>query len=1051
VRGYTLFTQERGDEAAAKLAAKFAGIARQGVEARGGSVIELRGDEALAVFGSPRQAIRAAVDLQQRFVDETLADPSLPLMVGIGLDAGEAVPLEGGYRGGALNLAARLCGQAGPGEVLTSPEVVHLARAVDGIRYVERGEVHLKGLAQPVRIIRIVPEGDDPAVALAPLTAARRPPPPPRSRLRSWKLVAAAAAVVVAVAVMVPITLLGHGGNAGGCRPAADVSADSVGIFQPGNGCLTGQISLGASPSAIAAGDGSIWVTNVDAHSVSRVDPVRGVTIQTIQVGNGPAGVAFGGGFVWVTNSLDGTVSQLDPQTDTRVNTIPVGNGPVGVAADARNVWVANSDDGTVTQIDERTGTPRAPIPVGQSADGIAVGGGSVWVSSESTGTVTRIDRSGNVVQSRPFGSGATAVALGQGAVWVANNLDGTVTRVDPASNSVLATIPVGDGPSGIAVTSTAVWVSNELAGTLSRIDPVRNVATEKVTTGNRPEGIVVTGNQMFVAVRASGAGHRGGTLKVLEPFANFISTDPAASDANTKVLPLTNDGLTGFRRVGGSAGTSLVPDLAVSLPAPSAGGRSYTFQLRPGIRYSTGALVQPQDFRRAIERSLVLNGEQGGYYAGVVGAQACLAAPNKPCDLSQGIVADPASNTVTFRLTSPDPDLLYQLALPSAYAVPAATPLHPHLPLPATGPYEIASLDPNGDIRLIRNPMFSEWSPAAQPSGFPDVIVERFGGTPDAAVTAVVSGSADLAKDAERSSTALLDSVRTQHASQLEATPWDSTWFLVLNTQVPPFNDRRVRQALNFAVDRAHLRDLTLGQGLGQVTCQVLPPDFPGYQPYCPYTANPSAKGAWTAPDLKRARQLVESSGTAGKVVTVWIPRWIHFGPDAGRYVVSVLDSLHYKARFRFAKDPLPHGGQAAPAGGLLRLGPGLRDAGQLHRHGPHLRRELRERQHRRVLRPGDRPRDRAPGRFRSAIPRRRHACGPRSTTTSPTRRPGSRSRTASCSRSSRPGSATTNTTPSGARCSTRCGFAERRASEGREEHGRLDLWSAPGSRFRV
>jgi adenylate cyclase len=114
IRGYTLFTLERGDEAAAKLATKFARLAREGVEARAGEVIELRGDEALCVFASSRQAIRAAVELQDRFVAETLSDPALPLAVGIGLDAGEAVSVEGGYRGGALNLAARLCGQAGP-------------------------------------------------------------------------------------------------------------------------------------------------------------------------------------------------------------------------------------------------------------------------------------------------------------------------------------------------------------------------------------------------------------------------------------------------------------------------------------------------------------------------------------------------------------------------------------------------------------------------------------------------------------------------------------------------------------------------------------------------------------------------------------------------------------------------------------------------------------------------------------------------------------------------------------------------------------------------
>ena len=111
--------------AAAKLAARFAAIAREVVEKHGGSVIELRGDEALAVFNSARQAILAATHAQDRFLDETVADPTLPLPVGIGLDVGEAVPLEGGYRGGALNLAARLCGQAGPGEILASQGVIH--------------------------------------------------------------------------------------------------------------------------------------------------------------------------------------------------------------------------------------------------------------------------------------------------------------------------------------------------------------------------------------------------------------------------------------------------------------------------------------------------------------------------------------------------------------------------------------------------------------------------------------------------------------------------------------------------------------------------------------------------------------------------------------------------------------------------------------------------------------------------------------------------------------------------------------------------------------
>ena len=118
VRGYTRFTQERGDEAGARLAARFAEVVGEVVVARDGQVVELRGDEALCVFASPRGALRAAVDLQRRCADELRADPSLPLRVGVGIDAGEAVAVAGGYRGGALNLAARLCSIAGPGEVL---------------------------------------------------------------------------------------------------------------------------------------------------------------------------------------------------------------------------------------------------------------------------------------------------------------------------------------------------------------------------------------------------------------------------------------------------------------------------------------------------------------------------------------------------------------------------------------------------------------------------------------------------------------------------------------------------------------------------------------------------------------------------------------------------------------------------------------------------------------------------------------------------------------------------------------------------------------------
>ena len=159
IRGYSRFTEEHGDEAAATLAARFSDLVREGVEIRGGELIEVRGDEALAVFDSARQAIRAAMDLQQQFAEETDTNPELPLRVGIGIDSGEAIALEdGSFRGAALNVASRLCALAHSGEVLISPGTSHLAGRLPGVRYVDRGRAHLKGIAGPVRIMRVVPE-----------------------------------------------------------------------------------------------------------------------------------------------------------------------------------------------------------------------------------------------------------------------------------------------------------------------------------------------------------------------------------------------------------------------------------------------------------------------------------------------------------------------------------------------------------------------------------------------------------------------------------------------------------------------------------------------------------------------------------------------------------------------------------------------------------------------------------------------------------------------------------------------------------------------------
>jgi ABC-type transport system substrate-binding protein/class 3 adenylate cyclase/DNA-binding beta-propeller fold protein YncE len=899
VRGYTLFTQERGDEAATKLAARFADVAREVVKEHGGSVIELRGDEALAAFDSARQAILAAAHAQDRFLEETIADPSFPLPVGIGLDAGEAVPLEAGYRGGALNLAARLCGRAGPGEILASQGVVHLARKVEGVRYADRGDLQLKGLAEPVHVVRVISEQGDPAEEfrrLAPGPPARGPAPVRLARRHPAMAIVVALALIAAVAVPTTIALRGGTGEA--------IVGDAVALVDLESGELIDHISLDSRPGAVAVGEGAVWVTLPDPGKVVEIDPKTRNVVDSIEVGADPVGVAVSDDSIWVANAGSSNVSRISPSAGNEiVDTIDVPGGAAAIAFGPDGIWVANSVGDTVSRIDPAKGEVVETIVVDDQPVALAAYQGALWVANARSGTVSHVSTGPPVtVQPANVGNAPQAIAVGLDSIWVANFLDGTVDRIDPATGSIDRTFPVGAGPSGLAISRGSVWISNAPEGAVKRLDPETGDA-ETIRLGSQAAGIDAGSNALWVGVRGAESTHRGGTLSVESLIYLMDPIDPAiAYSADTwNLLSLTNDGLLGFRRAPGIEGTTLVPDLATRIPDPTDGGRTYTFQLRPGIRYSSGDLVIPEDFRGAIERlfeTLDPEGEPSGgvpYFSGIVGAKDCM--PGNPCDLSSGIVADNDAGTVSFHLRAPDPDFLFKLTMPFAFVVPTGTPakLAPDAPVPATGPYVIDHYTVGKEVVLVRNPHFRPWS-SSRPDGFSDRIVWRLGPRVEPMVARTLSGQTDLLIAPLGGH--LLAMLSRNQAPQIHLDPMAITGYLFLNVQGPPFSNPNVRRALNYAIDRRAVVHDVFG-ARGEVTCQILPPTLPGFRPYCPFTSDPD--GSWSSPDLAKAEKLVDRSGTAGSLVTVWFPppreRLFESIPVAD-HVVELLRTLGYHPR---------------------------------------------------------------------------------------------------------------------------------------------------------
>ena len=341
---------------------------------------------------------------------------------------------------------------------------------------------------------------------------------------------------------------------------------------------------------------------------------------------------------------------------------------------------------------------------------------------------------------------------------------------------------------------------------------------------------------------------------------------------------------LLGYRHVNGAGGATIVPYLARSLPVVSNGGRTYTLVLRKGLKYSNGQPVKASDFKAAVERDFKLDSPGTGYFANIVGADNA----RKPKGGHiPGIVADDTTGTITINLVTPQGDFENVLASEFAAPIPANAPAEDTSthPLPATGPYVIQSYAPSKQIVEVRNPHFH----AAQlggnvPKGNPDRVVWDIVGDPGAALARTTSGADDW--DPQPIPGPELSATEEKYANRLKVYTPPNTYYFFMNTRVAPFDKLKVRQAVNYAIDRKAL--VAIYGGLARPTENILPPTYPSYSKHSLYPYDPA-----------KARKLIREAGAAGAHVTVWNH---DRGLDgkATAYLVKALDAIGLHAKQR-------------------------------------------------------------------------------------------------------------------------------------------------------
>jgi peptide/nickel transport system substrate-binding protein len=384
------------------------------------------------------------------------------------------------------------------------------------------------------------------------------------------------------------------------------------------------------------------------------------------------------------------------------------------------------------------------------------------------------------------------------------------------------------------------------------------------------------------------GGGQQGGTLNsVWGSFPDYM--DPALSYTQEGWTAMADSyiPLLTYKHANGVEGSEVIPGLAKELPKISNGGKTYTLFLRPGLKYSDGSPVKASDFHFAVERMFRLNSGGSPFYTTIIGAEKF--AETKKGGIP-GIETNDKTGEIVINLTGPRGTFTNELGLMFVAPVPQKTPIEDLSanPPPATGPYMITNSKPGRGWDTVRNP---EWAKnnaklmPEYPSGHVDKATATIIRNPSSEVDDIEQGKYQWMENPPPSSR-YAEVKEKYEGSQFRIEPTISTYYFWMNTQKPPFNDVKVRQAVNYAVDSRALERIYAGQIKG--TQQILPPGMPGYKKFELYPH-----------DMTKAKEMIEEANPSDMNITVWSDTESP-NNEAGEYYDGVLKELGFNTTLK-------------------------------------------------------------------------------------------------------------------------------------------------------